>query len=303
VVEAPTSGNSQFGQHLSSGGHVMPDKTEGKGVPRADRAQLRAIFGANLRTLSASATSIAGLCRDLGINRTQFNRYLVGEAFPRPDVLDQICRFFGVDARILLEPLEVLSGGAELDYGLLGLEQNSAGSTGSTGHNEAAPAIDYARIPLGTSLLYRRSFLNNGLLSVCMTSTVVRPDGKIGLTSIIPRDVTQALGLSLRLKDRRRIGELYQHPTGVSFVFKDQVSGIWQFAFMEYSYLGNSNLYAGECMNTLRLGHPGRISDLILMERLEPTRAAILAARRQIGYKYISDMKPVVQGYFTQAEV
>ena len=62
------------------------------------------MFGANLRLLANQYPSVAALCRDLDINRTQFNRYLAGDSFPRPDVLHRICTFFNVDARILLEP-------------------------------------------------------------------------------------------------------------------------------------------------------------------------------------------------------
>jgi len=278
----------------------MPDDTHRKRAktsgPRADPVQLRAVFGTNLRQLSASAPSIAELCRDLGINRTQFNRYLQGEAFPRPDVLDQICRYFGVDARILLEPLK-----AEFDRGGAGESPLHVDGYGHGGLNRkgAAPAIDVTRMPLGPCLLYWRSFLKKDYLSVNLATSVVRPDGKIGMTSIMPRNIAQALGLSVRLKDRRRIGEMYQHPTGVSFALRTQGTGLRQFAFMEYSYMGNTDIYTGECMNTLRFGHLGQISDLILLERLTPTRAAMIAARRQIGYKHITDMKPIVQGYFT----
>ncbi len=77
----------------------MTDKERGS-------ADLRNVFGSNLRRLARSYPSVSALCRQLGINRTQFNRYLSGESYPRPDVLDQICRFFGVDARILLKPLD-----------------------------------------------------------------------------------------------------------------------------------------------------------------------------------------------------
>ncbi len=69
-------------------------------------AELRSMFGANLRQLANSYRSVSELCRQLGINRTQFNRYLSGESFPRPDVLDRMCRFFDIDARILLKPLD-----------------------------------------------------------------------------------------------------------------------------------------------------------------------------------------------------
>ena len=70
------------------------------------------MFGANLRQLARDSASISALCRDLQINRTQFNRYLAGESFPRPDVLHRICSFFGVDARILLEPVSDIHTGA-----------------------------------------------------------------------------------------------------------------------------------------------------------------------------------------------
>lgn len=74
-------------------------------------AQLRAMFGANLRKLSDEYRSISALARELRINRTQFNRYLNGESFPRPDVLARICKFFEVDARVLLEPVDQISRG------------------------------------------------------------------------------------------------------------------------------------------------------------------------------------------------
>ncbi|MFA3917908.1 helix-turn-helix domain-containing protein [Ruegeria sp. 2012CJ15-1] len=72
------------------------------------------IFGDNLRQLSRTYPSISELSRQLGINRTQFNRYLSGESFPRPDVLDRICSFFGTDARILLHPVGAISRPAPL---------------------------------------------------------------------------------------------------------------------------------------------------------------------------------------------
>ncbi|MDC3290705.1 helix-turn-helix domain-containing protein [bacterium] len=63
------------------------------------------MFGRNLRLLCQPYASVSAPCRVLGINRTQFNRYLCGERFPRPDILQRICAYFKVDARILLQPL------------------------------------------------------------------------------------------------------------------------------------------------------------------------------------------------------
>ena len=66
--------------------------------------ELRSLLSVNLRTLIGDGV-VTKICRAANINRTQFNRYLTGESFPRPDMLDRICRFFGVDANILIRPI------------------------------------------------------------------------------------------------------------------------------------------------------------------------------------------------------
>src|SRR5699024_7323279 len=63
-------------------------------------AQLRSVFGNNLRQLVRSRGSISELARELDLNRTQMNRFLNSASFPRPDVLQRICTVFGVDARV-----------------------------------------------------------------------------------------------------------------------------------------------------------------------------------------------------------
>lgn len=63
------------------------------------------LFAENMRLLVPKGTNISKLCRDLDINRTQFNRYLNEGAIPNPLVLVKICDHFNVDARIITEPL------------------------------------------------------------------------------------------------------------------------------------------------------------------------------------------------------
>lgn len=81
--------------------------------PPQSPAELRNMFGENLRQLSSTYASVSDLARQLGINRTQFNRYLSGESFPRPDVLARMCSFFKVDARVLLEPVDKIGRGED----------------------------------------------------------------------------------------------------------------------------------------------------------------------------------------------
>lgn len=53
-------------------------------------------FAANLRWLCETQPSIASVCRQTGINRQQFNRYLAGNAIPSAEVMRRICALFGV---------------------------------------------------------------------------------------------------------------------------------------------------------------------------------------------------------------
>lgn len=63
------------------------------------------VFGENLRMLTAARGTQSKVSSELDIGRVQFHRYLRGESYPKPNVLKRICDYFGVDARILIEPL------------------------------------------------------------------------------------------------------------------------------------------------------------------------------------------------------
>lgn len=59
----------------------------------------------NLRLLTSYGKSVSEICRQSGVNRTQFNRYLNGQSQPTLQSLRRICDFFGVDeTELLLEP-------------------------------------------------------------------------------------------------------------------------------------------------------------------------------------------------------
>ncbi|NNE23304.1 MAG: helix-turn-helix transcriptional regulator [Rhizobiales bacterium] len=57
---------------------------------------VRENIATNLRALCAERGSIAQCCREAGINRQQFNRYITGEAIPNRANLQKICRYFGI---------------------------------------------------------------------------------------------------------------------------------------------------------------------------------------------------------------
>jgi transcriptional regulator with XRE-family HTH domain len=64
-------------------------------------------FSANLRTMCNRHSSIANVCRELSINRQQFNKYLSGQIFPSTHNFARICRFFNLTGeQFVLEPHE-----------------------------------------------------------------------------------------------------------------------------------------------------------------------------------------------------
>jgi transcriptional regulator with XRE-family HTH domain len=59
-------------------------------------------FPSNLRSLCADHGSISQICRDIGINRQQFNRYLNGSSMPSAHNLRRIARHFDLTEELLL---------------------------------------------------------------------------------------------------------------------------------------------------------------------------------------------------------
>ena len=120
------------------------------------------VFRNNLRILSGLRGNVSAVARDIDINRVQYNRFLNGESFPKPAVLKSLCEYFGVDARIYVEPLSKeqiakamshVSGGpltqtAEeipLDMNIGGLDCN----------------VPQSQLPDGLHLIWRLAFSNN----------------------------------------------------------------------------------------------------------------------------------------------
>lgn len=64
----------------------------------------------NLKYLCGYYPSIAHVCRRIGINRQQFNKYLSGQMRPSRANMRKICDFFGVtEAELLLDPVDLQS--------------------------------------------------------------------------------------------------------------------------------------------------------------------------------------------------
>lgn len=79
-------------------------------------------FADNLRALCTRHGSIAAVCRALGMNRQQFNKYLSGSTLPNLATLEKICSFFGIESESLfLDPAALAKPKAEAVFGGLAL--------------------------------------------------------------------------------------------------------------------------------------------------------------------------------------
>lgn len=77
-------------------------------------------FADNLRALCTRHGSIAAVCRALGMNRQQFNKYLAGSTLPNGPTLEKLCAFFAVEPASLFHAPKATSTAVPLWAGLLG---------------------------------------------------------------------------------------------------------------------------------------------------------------------------------------
>jgi len=241
----------------------------------ADPAELRAVFGNNLRALSAEYPSVAGLCRELGINRTQFNRYLSGESFPRPDVLYRICQFFGVDARILLEPAENL-GRTQAEYDLLSHPELQ-------GYFGRAPVdVDPSLFPSGFYRFVRRSFIEETQFVLGLVY-IYRRDGYTFLRGFEPREALRKQGISTAPRDREFRGIVMRQEEGFMMIVTHQNAMACSFNFLAPETSFQKNLWVGYVTRTVREKITGVRATRMVYEHLGSDTSAVLTAARQAG--------------------
>src|SRR5258705_9622204 len=58
---------------------------------------LRENLSINLRALCREHGAVAAICREMGVNRQQFDRYLTMDALPNKATTDRICRYFHIE--------------------------------------------------------------------------------------------------------------------------------------------------------------------------------------------------------------
>ncbi|NIZ13998.1 helix-turn-helix domain-containing protein [Phaeobacter sp. HF9A] len=250
--------------------------------PTRSPAELRTVFGDNLRRLSRDYPSISELSRRLGINRTQFNRYLSGESFPRPDILDRICTFFDVDARILLEPVSQL----EKSQGLV-IHSPYLKDFFDTGITRVTEEV----FPTGFYRFTRRSFVSDQSFVVGIVF-VQRIDGVTYVKGYEPRAGMRFQGLSTSGLTREYRGYMTCHEDGVAFVLSRRNTLTYSFNYLARVSAAENSLWTGYVARTIRESEGGERVLRMVYEYLGKDVKRAIAVARACGFTTEPDIVP-----------
>lgn len=236
-------------------------------------AQLRAMFGANLRQLSASYPSISDLSRQLGINRTQFNRYLAGESFPRPDVLARICSFFNVDARVLLEPVDQIGSKDDPISDPFLRDFVGPGVRGVASEN----------FPSGFYRFSRRSFVDLDIFVVGLVH-IRREGANTFLRGFEARDAMRLQDLPTGVAEREFRGLVMQQEDGIAIVAARSNSMTCSFNYLSRAASFTNNFWAGYATRTVPEATGGMRVTRLVYEHLGDKAAQAIGPARSRGF-------------------
>lgn len=232
------------------------------------------MFSTNLRSLIEDDTSIVTLSRALEINRTQLNRYLAGESFPRPDVLSRICEYFNVDARILLEPVAKLTG-SQGDPFTNPFVRDYIGA----GIN----SVTQEMFPSGFYRFSRRSFVHNSKYLVGVVS--VQRDGQnTYMKGFETKSAMQAQNLPSDVASREFRGIVMQQDDGLCILVSRKNTLTCSFNYLSRVASFDNNFWVGYVTRTVPENDDGLRATRMVYEYLGPDLKDALPAARSAGF-------------------
>ncbi|MCV3271041.1 helix-turn-helix domain-containing protein [Roseobacter sp. WL0113] len=247
-------------------------------------AQLRSMFGSNLRRLSSDYASISALARDLGINRTQFNRYLSGESFPRPDVLARICEFFSVDARVLLEPVDQISprtGPISSEY--------LRDFMGPTVH-----PVSEEELPSGFYQFARRSFVRND--QYVRGLVLIKRDGdNTFLRGFEPKIAMAMQGIPADARAREYRGFIMHIEDGFAATVARRNGMTASFNYLSRVTSFQNNFWVGYVARTVRESSSGTRMTRLVYEYIGDSVGRVLSCARNAGFCQLDELMPFHQ--------
>lgn len=263
----------------------MPDRHNGKDQTDGEQirspVQLRNMFGTNLRQLAQNYPSISELARRLEINRTQFNRYMSGESFPRPDTLDRICAFFNVDARILLEPVDTI--------GRQPVVLDSPFLADFLGHGISQ--LTETMFPTGFYRFTRRSFIHSEKFIIGLVYVFHSGTSATFIKGYESREAMRFQGLPETPRMREFRGLVTAHEDGVAFVISRRNAMTYSFNYLARISSIENNFWLGYAARTVRDSSGERVTRVVY-EHLGQEMGPALNTARSTGFADAADLQP-----------
>lgn len=296
---------------ISAKNYKIPLHSNGEVLKDAPEVNL--IFGKNLRKLCATRPSISAVSQDLDIGRVQFGRLLTGHSFPKPFVLERICAYFGVDARILLEPMD--------DF----LIERMARSRAMAAHpgRERGPyeiglsdalsfaAEGYSSPPTASSLrdglyeIWRMSTVKPGMASYVVVQVKTIGQGRIARgyapkSMYSPRlDITTPEGGGRNPREFRAVIMEGQEGSSITFIRANRMSVVTHY-FVHPTAKLNSEVFVGLIMIGQREAlSQTRLSRCVWVP-IEPNCRGILRAARTPPWHKLDDLDPFIRDELIQ---
>lgn len=184
-----------------------------------------------------------------------------------------MCVFFGVDARILLEPLNQTKTAAHelLSHPFI---NEYLGKTPTS--------VPENMFPSGFYSFVRRSFIDDEQFTTGLVH-VKRDDGYTFLHGFEPREAMRGQGLSTHPSDREYRGLIMRQEEGVMAIVTHRQSLACSFNFLTPETSFQSNIWEGYATRTVREKVTGRRAARMVYEYLGRNLSSVLAVARQAG--------------------
>src|SRR5690606_31389387 len=141
---------------------------------KGDEAMDADDFAANLRLLCSTEPSVSAVCRGIGINRQQFNKYLNGTSQPSAANLRRIALHFGI------RPVELMLPPEEFEMRPSVSDRIHDGAHGASGTTEFDSAFEGQTIALRRYLGYYLSYFLTESWDNSVICALVRLDVRNG---------------------------------------------------------------------------------------------------------------------------
>lgn len=241
---------------------------------------IRAVFSRNLKLLTKNHPSVSEVCRQIDINRAQYNRYLNGDSYPRPDTLDRICRFFNTDARILTQPLEEIQS---THPDLLSHPEIAE----FTAINESAISEDL--LPSGFYRFSRQSFLYPEQFIIGLLY-IYRRDGWTFIKGSEARQSVMEQGLPEDRHTRQFKGYALRLEDGIGAMISRRNAMTYTFNFISPVASLNRNFWHGYAARTVNEGMNTARAARMVYEFLDTSTDLILHTARTAGVCCANDL-------------